>query len=88
MSVLISPPTVVNMLLRLYTFYADGDSRSKITDAEYAQLNGHMNGHAMNGHAQGSHDPSSAVRDAEEFELDGLMTDDEDEVVHKQNGRA
>lgn len=71
------------MLLRLYTYYADSDPNSKSIDPEYSQVNG---SNRMNTHV---HTPSQQIRDAEEFELDGLMTDDEDDVVaSKQNGRA
>lgn len=69
------------MLIRLYTFYADQGKDVK-QDPEAPRLNGHMNGSALpNGHA---HQPFSdrqrqQVRDAEEFELEGLMTDDDDD---------
>lgn len=73
----------VNMLLRLYTYYADSDPNSKSIDPEYSQVNG---SNRMNTHV---HTHSQQIRDAEEFELDGLMTDDEDDVVgSKQNGHA
>ncbi|KAL1296516.1 hypothetical protein AAFC00_000025 [Neodothiora populina] len=85
---------LVNMLLRLYTYYADSDANSKPVDPEYSQLNGHAsNGRPVNGghHSQMPSQQDAAIRDAEEFELDGLMTDDEDEVVahkHQPNGNA
>ena len=71
------------MLLRLYTVYADAANEKKIVlDPEASRLNGHMNGSALtNGHARG---PTTAgaerqsLRDAEEFELDGLMSDDDE----------
>jgi hypothetical protein len=51
------------------------------------ELSGHMNGRA-NGHANGH-----ALGGAEEFELDGLMTDEEDaddeegRLLKEQNGK-
>ena len=73
------------MLLRLYTFYADAGKPAK-TDPEAPHMNGHTNGSIMsNGHAR-SHFSDRAsdgrsMRDAEEFELDGLMSDDEDSLA-------
>lgn len=85
------------MLLRLYSYYADSDPNKKPIDPEYSQVNGHAprnlvhaNGRPLGGHGH-LPDPDRAVRDAEEFELDGLMTDDEDDEVenkHHANGRA
>jgi hypothetical protein len=60
------------MLIHLY---AVGSQPAGIKlDAE----NGHLNGHVRlpNGHA---HENGHIVRDAEEFELHGLTSDDEDE---------
>lgn len=81
------------MLISLYTYYADYNNKSKPTDPEYSQLNGHAVNSAerrpMNGHAQMPNEADRAIQDAEEFELDGLMTDDEDEApLQKQNGSA
>ena len=63
------------MLLRLYTFYTESPLPKKPTDPE-ARLNGsathHQNGRAI---------PDASdrqIRDAEEFELEGLMSEDED----------
>ncbi|GAB7343795.1 hypothetical protein MBLNU457_1766t3 [Dothideomycetes sp. NU457] len=81
----------VNMLIRLYTFYADQGKDVK-QDPEAPRLNGHMNGSALsNGHA---HQPFSdrqqrqQVRDAEEFELEGLMTDDDDDPAAATKERS
>lgn len=77
------------MLLRLYTYYADFDpNHNKPVDAEYSQVNGNhyasMNGHAHSGMPD---DSDRQIRDAEEFELDGLTTDDEDDApLTKKNG--
>ncbi len=57
----------VNMLIHLYDRSANADATS------FKPANGHIR---LNGQPAGD---SSRVRDAEEFELDGLMTDDEDE---------
>lgn len=75
---LTSPPQkVVNMLLRLYTFYTETPSKSKPTDPE-SRLNGHTPHHQQNGRAV----PDASdrqIRDAEEFELEGLMSEDEED---------
>jgi len=56
------------MLLHLYAVHAWGeDSKS---DAETPRVNG-----TANGHARGS---GRRVRDAEEFELEGLISEDEE----------
>ena len=61
----------VNMLLHLYAVYAWGqDAKS---DTEAPRLNGHANGH-INGHVR----TNSRIRDAEEFELEGLMSDEDE----------
>ncbi|KAF1947036.1 hypothetical protein EJ02DRAFT_489486 [Clathrospora elynae] len=65
----------VNVLLHLYAVHVWGqDSKA---DAERPRTNGHANGHP-NDYAQVDH----RVRDAEEFELEGLDSDDEDEGPH------
>lgn len=56
----------VNVLLHIYAVYAWPTAAKK--DPEASRLNGHVNGHART--------PSQRlVRDAEEFELEGLMSD-------------
>lgn len=82
---------VVNVLLRLYTFYADDSPKKPIDPEMNGHMNGHMSGH-MNGHMNGSAltnghtripDASDRqIRDAEEFELEGLMSDDEEPKGH------
>ena len=78
---------VVNMLVRLYTFYADGGKDLK-QDPEAPRLNGHLNGSALsNGHAHqifSDRQQRQQLRDAEEFELEGLMSDDEDQAAAKE----
>ena len=69
----------VCMLLHLYATHA--------WPAD-AKVNG-VNGHAVNGHVV----DGRRVRDAEEFELEGLMSDDDDDATPKperreSNGRA
>lgn len=59
------------MLLHLYFVHAWGQTTK--TDAEAPRGNGTPNGMA-NGHAR----VDRRVRDAEEFELEGLMSDEED----------
>ena len=61
----------VNMLLHLYAVHAWG--KNSKSDAEAPRVNGHVNG-LPNGHAR----TDRRVRDAEEFELEGLMSDEED----------
>lgn len=61
----------VNMLLYLYAVNAMPTSIK--LDPEY----GHSNGHLTNGHVR---QPDGRVRDAEEFELEGLTSEDEDEA--------
>ena len=99
-----NPTPVVNMLLRLYTFYADADARTantngnkyKALDPEAARMNGGphgsgMNGSAsMNGHARHPADITDRerqqLRDAEEFELEGLMSDDDEDMGKRGHG--
>ena len=57
----------VNMLISVYDRNANAELLSKKSGGNRPRLNGH----AVADERQ--------VRDAEEFELDGLMTDDEDE---------
>lgn len=62
------------MLIHLYAVHAWGQNSK--TDAETPRTNGMPNGHARaNGHAR----TGSRIRDAEEFELAGLISGDEDE---------
>lgn len=61
--------TVVNMLLYLYA--VNSEPASIKLDPEH----GHQNGHLTNGHVHPTHE---RVRDAEEFELEGLTSEDED----------
>jgi hypothetical protein len=73
------------MLLHLYAVHAwDQDTK---TDAEAPYANGLANGHA-NGHINGYTRADRRVRDAEEFELGGLDSDDEDDnspLVNKES---
>ncbi|KAH7087843.1 hypothetical protein FB567DRAFT_355456 [Paraphoma chrysanthemicola] len=62
----------VNMLLHLYA--VSTWSQTSKSDAEAPRTNGLTNGHA-NGHIR----PDHRVRDAQEFELAGLDSDDDDE---------
>lgn len=61
-----NPHTVVNMLIHLYAVHTWTPSKS---DAEAPRPNG------INGHARAD----QRVRDAEEFELEGLMSDDDED---------
>jgi hypothetical protein len=64
-----------NMLIHLYD--VSTWSITTKSDAEAPRANGMANGHGMgNGHARADH---RRVRDAEEFELEGLITDDDDD---------
>jgi hypothetical protein len=64
------------MLIHLYAVSAWAqDSKA---DAEAPRMNGLANGHA-NGHPNGYTNANRRIRDAEEFELDGLDSDDEDD---------
>jgi hypothetical protein len=73
------------MLLHLYAINAwDQDTK---TDAEAPFANGLANGHA-NGPTNGYTRADRRVRDAEEFELGGLDSDDEDDnspLVNKES---
>jgi len=61
----------VNILLHLYAVYAWPVNSKK--DPEAPRVNGHVNGHVRT--------PSQRqIRDAEEFELEGLMSDGDEEV--------
>lgn len=65
--------TVANLLIHLYAVHAFQDSKS---DAEAPHANGAPNGYARVDHR---------VRDAEEFELEGLTDDEDDgESLHKE----
>ncbi|RMZ73235.1 integral membrane [Pyrenophora seminiperda CCB06] len=62
----------VNMLIHLYAVYAWGEDKAD-TEAPYA--NGHANGQP-NGYSR-----VDSARDAEEFELEGLDSDEEDSAA-------
>ncbi|KAF2226118.1 hypothetical protein BDZ85DRAFT_75918 [Elsinoe ampelina] len=66
------------VLLRIFSTQTSNKTSKHDLDSEAVpMLNGHaLNGHAMNGHT----DPNERrqVRQAEEFELEGLISDDED----------
>lgn len=65
------------MLLRLYTFYAEAPANSKNPDPE-----SRLNGSALaNGHARVPDASDRQIRDAEEFELEGLMSEDDDDLT-------
>jgi hypothetical protein len=72
------------MLLRLYTYYADSSTDGKTSDPE-----SRLNGSALpNGHARSIPDASDRqIRDAEEFELEGLMSDDDEDITKHHNRR-
>jgi len=86
--------TVVNMLLRLYTYYAfppNSTLAGNPADPEARPLvNGRANGSAMhpasNGHARTPFADRQGLRDAEEFELEGLMSDDDDGAAKERIG--
>lgn len=65
---------VANLLIHLYAVYSFQDSK---VDAEAPHANGAPNGYAR---------VDRRVRDAEEFELEGLTDDDDDDepLVHKE----
>jgi len=78
------------VLLRLYTSSTDSASTVPQKDLETARTNGHAaNGSTVmpNGHARqqpfSDRDERQRLRDAEEFELEGLMSD-EDEATAKE----
>ncbi|THW19399.1 hypothetical protein D6D17_09200 [Aureobasidium pullulans] len=71
----------VNMLLRLYTYYVDSPTHIKSADPE-----SRLNGSAMpNGHARIPDASDRQIRDAEEFELEGLMSEDDDDLSKRHN---
>jgi hypothetical protein len=78
---LADPRLVVCMLLHLYSSNAEPTSIK--LDPEGLRTNGAMNGNA-NGHARPRMD--RRVRDAEEFELEGLISDDEGADALKDPG--
>ena len=66
------------MLIHLYAVYTwEQDDKA---DAEAPLTNGHANGH-INGYTR----VDRRVRDAEEFELEGLDSDDDDEDSSRLN---
>lgn len=69
------------MLIHLYAVHAWSEDDKN--DLETPRANGHANGH-LNGYARVDH----RVRDAEEFELEGLESDEEsDEVLRNKERR-
>lgn len=70
----------VNILLHIYAVYAWPTAPKQ--DPEASRVNGHINGHART--------PSQRqVRDAEEFELEGLMSDGAEEAeTPRANGKS
>jgi hypothetical protein len=69
------------MLLHLYAVYAWGQTSK--SDAEAPHANGMTNGHA-NGHVRSE----QRLREAQEFELEGLDSDDdEDSPPHSKETR-
>jgi hypothetical protein len=67
--------TVVNILLHIYAVHAWPEGAPEEEEAhKYTNANGgYMNGRTRNSDAQ-------RIADAEGFELEGLMSDDEDEA--------
>ena len=63
----------VNMLLHLYAISSVPTVPAKIIDSRPRPQRIHINGHTRASE-------SRQIRDAEEFELDGLMSDDEDQL--------
>lgn len=76
------------MLIHLYAVHAWGQDTK--ADAETPRVNGFANGHA-NGHATGHSNGYARVdrrvRDAEEFELDGLDSEDDDDGLENKERR-
>ncbi|KAH7348134.1 integral membrane protein-like protein [Pyrenochaeta sp. MPI-SDFR-AT-0127] len=68
----------VNMLLHLYAVHVWGQNTK--SDAETPRTNGMTNGH-ISRHPNGYARAERRIRDAEEFELEGLDSDDEDDEV-------
>lgn len=66
------------MLIHLYAVYAWGDEGKADAEAPFADefANGHANGHP-NGYSR----VDRRVRDAEEFELEGLDSDEEENAA-------
>lgn len=70
------------MLLHLYAVHAWGESRK--ADAETPRSNGTPS-RRTNGNANGYTRTERRIRDAEEFELEGLDSDDDDDpLVNKE----
>ncbi|KAK5134840.1 hypothetical protein LTR08_006072 [Meristemomyces frigidus] len=71
----------VNMLLHLYSHYSSGNSKAKT-------VNFSDEGRPLtNGHARIPDMEDRQAHDAQEFELEGLMSDDESEATKATNGR-
>jgi len=76
----------VNVLLHLYAVNAmPVDAAKPTANGDVPRMNGGMNG-GLNGHARMPAARPVGDRDAEEFELEGLMSDD-DEVDNKETRR-
>ncbi|KAK4984849.1 hypothetical protein LTR66_008365 [Elasticomyces elasticus] len=79
----------VNMLLHLYAVNIGFPSSKKQTDPEQPMANGHATGGAQpNGHMRIPNAADRQIQDAEEFELAGLISDDEDADVAKELWRG
>lgn len=75
---------VVNMLLSLYSAYKDPNAVAKtikLHDEERPRTNG------MNGHARIPNNADSQAADAQEFELEGLDSDDDEPERPLMNGK-
>ncbi|EDU40483.1 Ytp1 multi-domain protein [Pyrenophora tritici-repentis] len=77
----------VNMLIHLYAVYTWGEDGK--VDAEAPFADEFANGHA-NGHPNGYSRVERTVRDAEEFELEGLDSDEEENaaLANKERSRV
>lgn len=68
------------MLLHIYGTWAWPESTKpprRDPESGHGHMNGNLNGHPRRGHAH-SRSVDQRVRDAEEFELEGLISDEED----------
>lgn len=73
---------VVNVLLHIYAIHAwpDESSDNNPSGTKYASVNGNGNANYMNGRARSTFE-AQRIHDAEAFELQGLISEDEDEAA-------
>jgi len=76
------------MLLRLYSYHKDADAQSKGAPLKLPDEEGHPTRGGANGHPRAPHATERQARDVQEFELEGLMSDDGDDEAESSSDGA